>query len=78
MTAEKPIGDVRVCLDMRDANKAIIKARQPIPTVEGTAREMRKMKVFPKLDLNMADVERKEEQFCGTYSVKQSLLITED
>ena len=36
VAVEKPSGDVRVCLDMREANKAIIRERQPIPTVEET------------------------------------------
>ena len=54
VTVEKPSGDVRVCLDMREANKAIIRERQPIPTVEETVQEMGEMKVFTKLDLNMA------------------------
>ena len=43
-----------VCLDMREANKAIVRERQPIPTVEETVRGMGGMKVFTKLDLNMA------------------------
>ena len=30
----EPNGDIQVCLDMREANKAIIRERQPIPTVE--------------------------------------------
>ena len=47
VTAEKPNGDIRVCLDMREANK-------PILTVEETVQEMGGMKVFTKLDLNMA------------------------
>ena len=54
VTVKKPNGDVRVCLDMREANKAIIRERQPIPTVEETVQEMGEMKVFTKLDLNMA------------------------
>ena len=34
VTVEKPNQDIRVCLDMREANKAIVRERQPIPTVE--------------------------------------------
>ena len=34
VTEEKPNGEVRVCLDMRETNKAIIKERQPISTVD--------------------------------------------
>ena len=54
VTVENPNGDIRVCLDMREANKAIVRERQPIPTVEETVQEMGGMKVFTKLDLNMA------------------------
>ena len=30
----KPDGDIRVCVDMRKANEAIIRERHPIPTIE--------------------------------------------
>ena len=32
----KPNGEVRVCVDMRQANQAILRERHPIPTVEET------------------------------------------
>ena len=54
VTVEKPNGDIRLCLDMREANKAIVRERNPIPTVEETVQEMGGMKVFTKLDLNMS------------------------
>ena len=54
VTVEKPSGDIRVCLDMREANKAIVRERQPIHTVEETVQDMGGMKLFTKLDLNMA------------------------
>ena len=54
VTVEKPNRDIRVCLVMREANKATVRERQPIPTVEETVQEMGGMKVFTKLDLNMA------------------------
>ena len=41
-------GDVRICIDMRQLNQAII------PTVEETIQEMTGDTVFSKLDLNMA------------------------
>ena len=51
---EKPNGDVRICLDMRQANQAIQRGKHPVPTVEETLREMSTAKVFTKFDLNMA------------------------
>ena len=54
VTVEKTNGDVLVCLDMRETNKAIIREHQPISTVEETVQEMGEMKVLTNLDLNMA------------------------
>ena len=36
VVVEKPHGDVRLCLDMRQANKAIVREKHPIPTAEET------------------------------------------
>ena len=52
--AKKTDGDIRLCLDMRRPNEAIIRERHPVPTVEETFQEMSGGKVFSKLDLNMA------------------------
>ena len=30
---EKPSGDIRICLDMRQANEAIVRETHPVPTV---------------------------------------------
>jgi hypothetical protein len=49
----KPNGDIRLCVDMRQANEAVERERFPIPTVEETLLEMNGSKVFSKLDLNM-------------------------
>ena len=54
VAVEKPNGDVRVCLDMRQANQAIQREKHPVPTVEETLQEISSAKVFTKLDLNMA------------------------
>lgn len=47
----KPNGEIRLCVDMRQANEAIERERFPIPTVEETLTEMNGSKVFTKLDL---------------------------
>ena len=54
VVVEKPNGDVRICLDMRQANRAILREKHPVPTIEETLQEMSGAKVFSKLDLNMA------------------------
>ena len=44
-------GDVRVCVDMRRANEAIIRERHPIPTVEELLHDLNGSTVFSKIDL---------------------------
>ena len=47
----KSNGDVRVCVDMRRANEAVIRERHPIPTLEETLAALHGAAVFSKLDL---------------------------
>ena len=47
----KPNGDVRLCVDMRCANKAIIRDRHPIPTIDEVLEDKQENCVFSKLDL---------------------------
>ena len=47
----KPNGDVRLCVDMRCANKAIIRERHPILTIDKVLEDMQEDSVFSKLDL---------------------------
>ena len=54
VAVEKPNGDIRICLDMRQANHAILREKHPVPTVEETLQEISEANVFSKLDLNMA------------------------
>ena len=44
-------GDVRVCVDMRRANEAIVRERHPIPTVEELLHDLNGSTVFSKIDL---------------------------
>ena len=47
----KANGEVRVCVDMRRANEAVIRERHPIPTIEDVMQDLNKSSVFSKLDL---------------------------
>ena len=51
--APKRDGDIRLCLDMRRANEAIVRERHPIPTVDEVLQDLNGSKVFTELDLNM-------------------------
>ena len=44
-------GQVRICVDMRRANEAVIRERHPIPTVDEVVEELRHSKHFSRLDL---------------------------
>lgn len=47
----KADGDIRLCIDMRQANKAIVHGRYPIPTGDELLHNMNGSEVFNKLDL---------------------------
>ena len=47
----KSSGEIRVCVDMRRVNEAVVRERHPIPTLEETLQAMNGAKVFSKLDL---------------------------
>lgn len=51
MVVEKPNGDIGICLDMRQANQAIVREKHPVPTVGETLQEVSYAKVFSKVDL---------------------------
>ena len=44
-------GDIRVCVDMRQANTAIQRERYPVPSTDDLLHELNGSKVFSKLDL---------------------------
>ena len=51
--APKASGDIRLCVDMRKANQAIIRERIPIPTVDEVMENLNSGRVFSKLDLRI-------------------------
>ena len=54
VVVEKKNGDVRMCIDMRRANEAIVRGRHPIPTVDEILQTINGSKVFSQLDLRAA------------------------
>ena len=48
----KSSGSVRLCVDMREANKAIERERHIMPTLDEVIHDLNGAKVFSKLDLN--------------------------
>ena len=47
----KPNGEIRLCVDIRRANEAVIRERHPIPTIEVVLGSLNGSIVFSKLDL---------------------------
>ena len=53
---DPPLGiTVRLCVNMRCANKAIIRERHPIPTIDEVLEDMQEGSLFSKLDLKWGD-----------------------
>ena len=48
----KQPGGVRLCVDMREANKAILRERHLLPTLDEVIHDLNGATVFSKLDLN--------------------------
>ena len=45
--------DIRLCVDMRRANEAVVRERYPIPTVDEVLVDLNESTVFSKLDMQM-------------------------
>ena len=54
MIVEKPNGQIRLCLDSRDLNKAIKRHHHPMPTVDEILAKLGGAKLFSKLDASSA------------------------
>ena len=54
VTVPKKTGGVRICVDMREANKAIKREKHPMPTIDDLISDLNDSKIFSKLDLSNA------------------------
>ena len=50
----KPPGDIRLCVDMRQANMAVKRERYPIPSIDQVLQDLSQSKFVSKLDFNSA------------------------
>ena len=49
--AHKANGDLRICIDPREMNKALVKSSHPVPTVNELLPEISNAKFFSKCDV---------------------------
>ena len=50
VTVVKPNGKLRICLDTKDLNRAVLREKYQMPTIEDVATRLHRAKVFTKLD----------------------------
>lgn len=76
VTPPKQNGDVRLCVDMREANKAIERERHQMPTIDELIHDMNGAKVFSKLDLTAGYnqlVLQEESRYITTFATHMGL-----
>lgn len=69
-------GEVRICVDMRQANKAIMRERHPSPTVDDIVQKLNNARVFSKIDLRSGYHQlmlAEESRYITTFSTHDGL-----
>ena len=72
----KQNGDIRICVDMRLANRAISRERHPMPTVDDLIHRLNGATVFSKLDLRSGYHQltlAKESRYITTFATHKGL-----
>lgn len=54
LVKRKSLNDVRIIIDLREANKAVVREVHPLPTMEQMMAKLRGSTVFGKLDIKQA------------------------
>lgn len=57
----KPDGDIKICVDMRRANEAILRENFPVPTFDNIMTKLRDAYLFSRLDLVSAYLKKKAD-----------------
>ena len=71
VVAQKKTGGVRVCIDIRNANKNIIPGSQPLPTFDELSSDLTGSCIFSKLDLKWGYLQLKlaeESRYMTTFT----------
>ena len=64
-------GEVRICVDMREASRAIERERHPSPTMDGIVHSLNDARIFSKIDLRLGYhqlVLAEESRYITTFS----------
>ena len=56
--------DLRICLDMRQVNKAVLREHYPLPTFEELLHKLLECKIFSKLDIKQAYYQLELDESC--------------
>lgn len=73
----KADGEIRICIDMRQANKVIVRERHPLPTLDDILPQLSGAKFFSKLDIKNAfhQIELSQKsRFITTFITKRGLM----
>jgi len=78
-------GNIRICVDMRCANQAIVRERQPIPTIEEVLQDLNGSTVFSRVDLkwgfhqiSLAEESRHVTTFVTHRGIAQNAIVFRD
>ncbi|XP_062582084.1 uncharacterized protein LOC134243873 [Saccostrea cucullata] len=78
VTVTKPNGKIRICIDPRDLNRAILREHFPLNTVEEVAARMPGAKIFSKLDATSGFWQTKHDDESSKLERRSYILDTKE